>query len=328
MTTAARALPARKSAEQPTAQAMPEPASLGADPAPAGTAVPRTTAKSASAEHNLHWPIAWGIVIAALIAWGANARLERYITPQRGLGYWLGIVGGSMMLLLLIYSARKRASWLRWLGGIPAWFRIHMVLGVVGPLLVLFHANFHLGATNSNVALISMLLVAGSGVIGRYIYTRMHANLDGNQDSLAELRTAAAKIRAQTTKVTFLPGLLDAIEREEQRLVNPDEGPIGRMLHVFTAGVRAALARWRLHRLIKRTVAHAIVEQPESIARHAHRIGAAARSYADRRLDAGRRVAEYRLYARLFSLWHVLHIPLFFMLLIAAIAHVIAVNLY
>jgi hypothetical protein len=53
-----------------------------------------------------------------------------------------------------------------------------------------------------------------------------------------------------------------------------------------------------------------------------------ARRYADRRLEAGRRMTEYQLYAQLFSLWHVLHIPLFFILLIAAIAHVIAINVY
>jgi len=121
----------------------------------------------------LHWPIMWTIVVAVVIVWGMHARLERYITPQRGIGYWLGITGGSMMLLLLMYSARKRVSWLRWMGSIPAWFEFHMVLGVVGPLLILFHSNFSLGATNSNVALICMLLVAGSGVVGRYIYTRL-----------------------------------------------------------------------------------------------------------------------------------------------------------
>lgn len=283
---------------------------------------------SDGAARGLHWPITWGVLVAGLILWGANARLERYITPQRGLGYWLGICGGSMMLLLLLYSARKRASWLRWLGGVPGWFRIHMALGVIGPLLVLFHANFRLGATNSNVALICMLLVAGSGVVGRYIYTRMHAKFDGNQDSLEDLQAAAEKIREQTTRITFLPGLLEAVEREERRLVNPDEGPAGRFLHVFTAGGRAALARWRLHRLIHRAVALAVQHESENISRHARRIGAVARHYADRRLDAARRVAEYRLYARLFSFWHVLHIPLFFMLLIAGIAHVIAVNVY
>jgi hypothetical protein len=34
------------------------------------------------------------------------------------------------------------------------------------------------------------------------------------------------------------------------------------------------------------------------------------------------------MYEGLFSLWHVLHLPLFFMLLIAGITHVVAVNVY
>ncbi len=294
---------------------------------PGGSAHTTTSTRS-KAQPGVHLPILWSLVVAALIVWGMNAHLERYIAPDRGIGYWLGITGGSMMLLLLVYSARKRAHWLRWMGGIPAWFQTHMVLGVVGPLLVLFHANFQLGATNSNVALFSMLLVAGSGVIGRYIYTRLHANLDGRQDSLEELQAVAERIRAQTTTLGFLPGVLDAIDREEQRLANPAEGPIGRFLHVFTAGARAAMARWRLHRLINLAVTGAIAEGPLGIRRHARRIGAAVHTYANRRLDARRRVAEYRLYARLFSFWHVLHIPLFFLLLIAGIAHVIAVNIY
>ena len=276
----------------------------------------------------MHLPILWTLVVAALIVWGMNAHLERYIAPDRGVGYWLGIGGGSMMLLLLIYSARKRAPWLRWIGGIPEWFQVHMVLGVIGPLLVLFHANFQLGATNSNVALFSMLLVAGSGVIGRYIYTRLHAHLDGREDSLEELQAVAERIRSQTTTLAFLPGVLDAIDREEEWLGKPERSAIGRLLHLFTAGARAALARWRLHRLIRSSLARAIVEGSPSVAGHAQRIDVAMRAYADKRLDARRRVAEYRLYAQLFSFWHVLHIPLFFMLLIAGIAHVIAVNIY
>jgi len=39
-------------------------------------------------------------------------------------------------------------------------------------------------------------------------------------------------------------------------------------------------------------------------------------------------VAEFEGYERLFSLWHALHIPLIFMLIIAAVIHVIAVNVY
>jgi hypothetical protein len=274
------------------------------------------------------WPLVWSVVVGSLIAWGSHAHLERYITPQRGLGYGLGITGGSMMLLLLIYSARKRFAWLRWLGGIPAWFEIHMMLGVVGPLLVLFHANFHLGATNSNVALICMLVVAGSGVVGRYIYTRLHAHLDGNEDTLEQLKAVGERLRSQTTSISFLPGLLDGIDRVEQRLIAPPKGLVARFFHLITGGPRGALARWRVHREIRHAVEMAARQNSPLIARHAQRIAMVARRYADRRLEAGRRVAEYQMYARLFSLWHVLHIPLFFMLLIAGIVHVVAINVY
>ena len=76
-------------------------------------------------------------------------------------------------------------------------------------ILILFHANFSLGATNSNVALFSMLLVAGSGVVGRYIYTRLHARLEGHEDTLEQLKTVGERLRLQTTSIAFLPGLLD-----------------------------------------------------------------------------------------------------------------------
>lgn len=288
-----------------------------ADRAPSTIKVPR-----------LRWPIVWTIVIAAVLGWGSHAHLERYITPQRGLGYALGITGGSMMVLLLMYSARKRFAWLRWLGGVPAWFEFHMVLGVVGPVLVLFHSNFSFGATNSNVALVCMLLVAGSGVIGRYIYTRLHARLDGHEDTLEQLRAVGDRLRTQTTSISFLPGLLDAIDKAERRLIEPPKGFVMRFLHLLTGGPRMAAARWLVRREISRAVNLALRRESALIAKHANRIAAVARSYADRRLEAGRRMAEYKMYARLFSLWHVLHIPLFFMLLIAGVVHVIAINVY
>jgi hypothetical protein len=38
--------------------------------------------------------------------------------------------------------------------------------------------------------------------------------------------------------------------------------------------------------------------------------------------------AQFSAYERLFSLWHALHIPLFVMLLLTGILHVVAVHLY
>lgn len=276
----------------------------------------------------LRWPIVWTILVTLLLVWGMHQHLDRYITPQRGIGYWLGIVGGSLMLVLLLYSARKRFSWLRWMGGIPAWFEFHMVLGVVGPVLILFHSNFHLGATNSNVALISMLLVAGSGVIGRYIYTRLHARMDGNEDNLEQLKAVGDRLRSQKSSLDLLPGLVDGIDGIERRLIAPPRNVLLRVLHLSTGPIRLGMARFQVRRAIREALRMAQRHESPLIARHAGRLGEVARRYAYRRFEAGRRLAEFQIYERLFSLWHVLHIPLFFMLLIAGIVHVIAVNIY
>jgi hypothetical protein len=276
----------------------------------------------------VHWPLLWTIVVAAILYWGSHAHLERYIAPQRGIGYWLGIVGASMMILLLIYSARKRIAWLRWLGSVPTWFEIHMTLGVVGPVLVLFHANFSLGATNSNVALFCMLLVSGSGVAGRYMYTRLHAHLDSHEDTLEELKAVGARLASQTTTIAFLPGLIEAIERVEKRYIEPPRSALLRIPHLLTGGIRSGIARFIMRREIEYAVKRAQMKGSQLVATHARRLARAARSYSRRRLDAGRRMTEYQVYARLFSYWHVLHLPLFFMLLVAGIVHVVAINVY
>ena len=148
------------------------------------------------------------VLVCALLYLGWSTQTERYINPNRGVGYALGIIGGSLMLLLLVYSLRKRWSWLSFLGSTPAWFRFHMVLGIAGPLCILYHSNFGTGATNSNVALFCMLTVAGSGVIGRYLYTRIHARLDGGQTNLSELRGIADQLRIQSTSVAVVPHLI------------------------------------------------------------------------------------------------------------------------
>ena len=103
------------------------------------------------------------VATVALLAWGMRFPTEQYLTPRSGFGYALGIAGGSAMLLLLVYPLRKRLRFLGFLGTTKRWFQAHMALGILGPLLILFHSNFSLGATNSNVALACMLVVSAFG---------------------------------------------------------------------------------------------------------------------------------------------------------------------
>ena len=41
-----------------------------------------------------------------------------------------------------------------------------------------------------------------------------------------------------------------------------------------------------------------------------------------------RKAAGLRVYERIFSLWHLLHLPLFLLLILATVVHIIAVHVY
>ncbi len=266
------------------------------------------------------------LVIALLAGWFLPT--ERYITPKRGVGYVLGILGGSLMLLLLIYSLRKRYPALSFLGPTPRWFRFHMLLGILGPLCILYHANFRTGATNSNVALFAMLIVAGSGFIGRYLYRHIHNGLYGRKLALGELRSGAESLKANSYGAELLPELVARLERAEKRMLEsgPSLSLLGFSKPAFVAGTEA-LERWRLHRYVRRTL-RSRARRDRIISQETPRLRAAACAYVDRRLAATRRFAGFEGYERIFSLWHALHIPLIFMMIFAAIVHVIAVHVY
>jgi hypothetical protein len=229
--------------------------------------------------------------------------------------------------VLLLYPLRKRFRWLAFMGKMQLWFRAHMVLGLLGPVLILFHSNFKTGATNSNVALACMLLVSGSGLFGRYFYTKIHHGLYGNRATLNELRTAAERLQNQSTTVQFLPDLVSRLTAEERRMMKVSVTP---GLNLFSPLVLAPMnlvAKIRLRNYIWHELAKA-AKTSLTLSQHRRRLTWLANDYVSRRLGAAGRVATFHAYERLFSLWHVLHLPLFFMLIIAGIVHVIAVHVY
>ncbi|HSC00406.1 MAG TPA: hypothetical protein VLE45_10875 [Burkholderiaceae bacterium] len=290
------------------------------------------TLPSPAQPHERRWwqptPARIGFLVAGILIYlGFRLPLGRWLSPERGAGYALGIIGGSAMLLLLIYPARKHWAWLRAIGSVKTWFQIHMVLGVAGPLCILYHSNFSLGATNSNAALFAMLVVSASGVVGRYFYTRIHAGLYGHRTTRAELQSAAEELRAKVAGASFVPTLLAELEAADRRLAQRSPAMLRVLLRPLTVTARMWWERLRLTR-------RAVVELRETAARsrvvaerHAH-FERAVRRYIARRLQATRQVVEFEAYEKLFSLWHVLHLPLFFLLLIAGVVHVVAVHVY
>lgn len=239
-------------------------------------------------------------------------------TPASDLGYWLGVAGGGLMLVLLVYPLRKRFRVLAVLGPLKHWFRFHLVAGIAGPLIVLFHSTFHVGSFNAAIALASMLLVVASGIVGRYIYRKIHHGLYGSRATAEELKRALAQ---QMEALRPVLAQLPVVELEVAAYSALAGGaPVGRWrraLLFLSLGWRRRLAERRVRLAVARSGPHAD--------------GAPARSLAPAvaaTLEALQRAAQFSTYERLFSLWHVVHIPFLCMLVVTAIVHVVAVHAY
>jgi hypothetical protein len=273
-------------------------------------------------------PLAFTAAIAVTLFIGWCNREEGHLTPATGTGYWLGIAGASAMLVLLLYPLRKRMNSLRHLGSVGGWFRLHMMLGIVGPALILFHSNFKLGALNSNVALIAMLTVAASGLIGRYLYGRIHLGLYGRRAEIEELLADVDELKNAIEGGLLLPDdLYAALDAYAARALAGRRGATSSLLALL--GLRL---RWRSERarLVRETERHVRVAGKELrwSWRLTRKRSRNIRELLGRFFAAVNKAAAFAFYERLFALWHILHVPFFILLVLTAIVHVVAVHLY
>ena len=78
---------------------------------------------------------------------------------------WLGLF---LMGMTFVYPVKRRlhpnAVWPK------PWFLVHMICGLVGPVLIFLHAGAHFHAWVPILALISMMLVVMSGITGQAIH--------------------------------------------------------------------------------------------------------------------------------------------------------------
>ena len=265
-------------------------------------------------------------LLAAAAAWTAG-RMKLY-APGSDVGYYLGLVGSVMMALLLLYPLRKRLGLMRRAGELRHWFRLHMFLGIAGPALVMFHSTLQVGSLNAAIALYSMLLVAGSGIVGRFVYTKIHHGLYGRQATLQEcqerLGRAGGAVRSRLRFSDDIERRLAAFESYATGASRPGMIGVRRFLAV---ALRARWLRGRTLREVRRVLLAAALEQRWTRAQVDARLRIARRMLDDY-LDALKEVAQFKVYERLFSLWHVLHVPFVYMLVICAIVHVVAVHMY
>jgi len=268
------------------------------------------------------------LLVCATLFVGWRLRTAELITAEYGAGHMLGIMGTLLMLVLMIYSARKRMPALAVIGSIKMWFRIHMILGIIGPVCVMVHATFRLGSLNSSVALFSMLIIAVSGIFGRYLYCRIHNGLYGRRLTLNDLIDRLNEDK-EAVKRHFapVPEIREELLSTTAEALRPCASLSESFMRLFSISLRRRLVLRRIKRIanthLKKQVASA--GWTRAMKRN---MRAGIKLQAGLFLDEVVGFTQFVFFERLFALWQVLHIPSSVILALVVLVHIIAVSLY
>ena len=230
-----------------------------------------------------------------------------WLKPTGYIGQSMGIVALVLFLALWLYPLRKRSRWMRFTGRISSWLDVHVLMGLLIPLVGAVHAAWRFtGLIGLGYA--AMLVAWFSGLLGKYLYARIPRSKTGLELTLEEVRGQRDSLLQEIAAASgFEPSQL-----ERMLALSPSSceglGPLRTMIRMLSDD----LARWRAARAFRRQwrfrsgsrdLDRRAVSRALSLARR-H----VALSQQVRMLDASQRVFQY---------WHVGHLPMAITALVA-----------
>ena len=259
----------------------------------------------------------------AVVGWGLNRGLGYYLTPyaQRPFApQWdllqpagtTGLHYGALGILAITagvatYSLRKRWRTLGHAGKLKFWLEAHIFLCSVGPALVVLHTSFHVGGLVA-IAFWSMVIVALSGVFGRYVYVRIPRTVHGQFAGLA----AVEREREQMLE-TLRQSLGDKLAEVERILDSARRPPVKGFVRALVSAAWFDLGRWRVRRRLRRVLRRLPL---------AHGTRAKVEELLERQLELEHDLAVLVPFQRLFRYWHLLHVPLAIAMFIIVAIHI------
>ena len=181
--------------------------------------VPRIMAAPADAEkaHRARLGIAYlvaGVLTLVQLAYGFNYYIlsqsaralsskHALLKPSGTVGLRLGMIAFALFLIVYIYPLRKFWPWLGRQGNARHWLDFHVLMGITAPVLVTFHSAFKFSGL-AGVAFWIMVIVALSGVVGRYIYAQVPRRMNFAEVSLKEAKELSEKLGEQLRSLGIL----------------------------------------------------------------------------------------------------------------------------
>lgn len=206
------------------------------------------------------------------------------------------------------YSTRKRVRALWNAGKLHRWLEFHIFLCLLGPVLVVFHTTFKAGGVAA-ISLWTMLSVASSGIIGRFLYAQIPKNLQGADLSAAQITGELDRLSAKLSSNKVGERLAKTIYQGFDTLPKPQT-----IVEAAVVFMRLASLRWRMYRAVNQLIEGNI--HSKVVAKEMHATAAALASLIQKSL-------VLKQAGRLFYYWHAIHIPFTVIMFITLAAHIV-----
>ncbi|MCK6452699.1 MAG: iron reductase [Alphaproteobacteria bacterium] len=111
----------------------------------------------------------------------------------------LGIAAAVMMIATIAYPLFKRIEWLRRRASMRVVLQVHVIAGVLGPLLAMLHSGHKFESPIGIAMIVLILVLVISGFVGRYYMNQLSTELRGDQAALGRLQAAYAGLQDMST---------------------------------------------------------------------------------------------------------------------------------
>lgn len=228
--------------------------------------------------------------------------------PSGSYSHGLGILGASMLVIgVSTYSTRKRVRSLWNFGKLSQWLAFHIFLCLLGPTLVVFHTTFKAGGVAA-ISLWTMISVAMSGIVGRFLYSQIPKNLQGNELTAGQITGELDLLSSRLATSPLGDQITRTIYKNFESLSAPRN--IGETVAAF---IRLVSLRRRI-----RLYVHRLIEANIHSRTAAKDLLVTATAFA----TLIQKSLVLNQAGKLFYYWHAIHVPFTIIMFITLAAHI------
>lgn len=242
-----------------------------------------------------------------------HSELHENWKPGGFLGHTLGVIGSFLMLLMLLYLLRKRMKSLQNLGNLRDWLNYHIWMGIAGPILVIFHTSFKFGGIVA-VSFWSMIAVALSGVLGRYLYIQIPRSKQGIELNRYEIETRKDRLFKQLETMNVSQTMIEKLKSTGSN--NVTESHLNNLLSIIKVDFtnRSLIRQVKKELLSESKIGKNQVNETVRLLAESLKLSSKL-VY----LDSARAILHY---------WHVVHRPFAMIMFLIMFVHIIVAALF